>query len=181
MSNELKLKRAAPWLAAILGVGLAAAPAPLAAQSEAPQSAVEFETQQFEDWVLRCQPESETQPRACRIRQNIVAEDSGNTVLQIVAGRFGQEKILGAVFFVPVGVRLPPGIRIQVDERPPRTFPFEVCDSETCQVRAILEGDLLEDFKAGVEGQVKYQNSAGQSRTVPISLKGFTAALGALP
>jgi invasion protein IalB len=165
----------------VLCIGLAATPTPLAAQSEAPRSGAEIETQQFEDWVLRCQPASETQLQACRIRQNIIAEDSGNTVLQIVAGRFGPEKVLGAVFFVPVGVRLPPGIRIQVDERPPRVFPFEVCDSETCQVRAILEGDLLEDFKAGMTGQVNFQNAAGRSRTVPISLKGFTAALQALP
>ena len=168
-------------MAAILGLGLAAAPVPLAAQNEALQSGAEITTEQFEDWVLRCQPASETQPRACRIRQNIIADDSGNTVLQIVAGRFGPEKVLGAVIFVPVGVRLPPGMRIQVDERPPRVFPFEVCDSETCQVRAILEGGLLEDFKAGVTGQMIFQNAAGQSRTVPISLKGFTAALRALP
>jgi invasion protein IalB len=181
MADKSKRKWAGPWLAAILGIGLAAAPAPLAAQNEALQSGAEIETQQFEDWVLRCQPESETQPRACRIRQNIIAEDSGNTVLQVVAGRFGPEKVLGAVIFLPVGVRLPPGIRIQVDERPPRAFPFEVCDSETCQVRAILEGGLLEDFKAGMAGQVNFQNAAGQSRTVPISLKGFTAALRALP
>jgi len=181
MSHKSKLKRAGPWLAAILGLGIAAAPAPLTAQNQVPQSGVEFTTEQFEDWVLRCQPESGTQPRACRVRQNIIAEDSGNTVLQIVAGRFGQEKVLGAVIFVPVGVRLPPGISIQVDARPPRVFPFEVCDSETCQVRAILEGDLLEDFKAGVKGQVKFQNADGRARTIPISLKGFTAALRALP
>ena len=181
MSNEPKLTRAGPWLVAILAVGLAAAPAPLAAQNKAPQSDAEIETQQFGDWLLRCQPASETQPRACRIRQNIVAEDSGQTVLQFVAGRFGSEKILGAVIFVPVGVRLPPGIRIQIDERPPRVFPFEVCDSETCQARAILEGDLLEELKAGMTGQLKYQNAAGQARTVTVSLKGFTAALRALP
>ncbi len=181
MSNEPKLTRAGPWLVAILAVGLAAAPAPLAAQNEATQSDAEIETQQFGDWLLRCQPASETQPRACRIRQNIVAEDSGQTVLQFVAGRFGSEKILGAVIFVPVGVRLPPGIRIQIDERPPRVFPFEVCDSETCQARAILEGDLLEELKAGMTGQLKYQNAAGQARTVAVSLKGFTAALRALP
>ena len=102
-------------------------------------------------------------------------------MLQVVAGRFGPEKVLGAVIFVPVGVRLPPGIRIQVDDRPQRVIPFEVCDSETCQARAILEGDLLEEFKAGMTGQVNFQNAAGRPRTVPISLKGFTAALRALP
>ena len=168
-------------MATILGVGLAAAPAPLAAQSEAPQSGAEIETQQFEDWALRCQPASETQPRICRIQQKVAAEDTGKSVLQILAGRFGPEKVLGAIFFVPVGVRLPPGLRIQVDERPLRVFPFEICDTKICQARAVLEGGLLEDLKAGLTGYVKFQNAAGRELTVPVSLKGFTAALGALP
>ena len=181
MPNESALKRGGPWFAAILAIGLAAAPAPLAAQIEAPQSGAIIETQQFEDWVLRCRPASETQPRACRIQQNILAEDSAKTVLQIVVGRFGPEKVLGAIVFVPVGGRLPPGIRIRIDERPPRVFPFEICGPETCQARAILEGDFLKSLKAGLIGQVKFQNAAGQVRTIPFSLKGFTAAIRALP
>ncbi len=181
MANESKPKRAGPCLAAILGVGLAAAPAPLAAQTEAPQSGAEIETQQFEDWALRCRPASETQPKVCRIQQNLVAETSGKSVLHIVAGRFGPEKVLGAVIFVPTGVRLPPGLRIQIDERPPRVFAFEICDSATCQARVVLEGELLDELKAGLTGQVKVQNAAGQVQSVPISLKGFSAALRALP
>ncbi len=181
MANESKPKRAGPWLAAILGLGLAAAPAPLAAQTEAAQGGAEIETQKFEDWALRCRPASETQPKTCRIQQNLVAETSGKSVLQIVAGRFGPEKVLGAVIFVPVGVRLPPGLRIQIDERSPRVFAFEVCDSATCQARGVLEGELLDELKAGLTGQVKFQNAAGQVRSVPVSLKGFTAALRALP
>lgn len=181
MSNESTLKRAGPWFAAVLGIGLAAAPAPSAAQNEAPQNGAKIETQQFEDWVLRCRPASQTQPRACRIQQNILADDSARTVLQIVAGRFGPEKVLGAIVFVPVGVRLPPGIRIQIGERPPRVFPFEICGPETCQARAILEGVFLQNLKAGLIGQVKFQNAAGRVRTIPFSLKGFTAAIRALP
>ena len=181
MANEIKLKRAGPWLAAILGIGLAAAPAPLAAQTEAPQNGAEIETQNFEDWALRCQPASGTQPKICRIQQNLVAKTSGKSVLHIVAGRFGPEKVLGAVIFVPVGVRLSPGLRIQIDERPPRVFAFEICDSATCQARVVLEGDLLDELKAGLTGQVKFQNAAGKVRSFPVSLKGFTAALRALP
>ncbi len=169
------------WLAAMLCIGLAANPAPLAAQSAADQDAAEIETQRFEDWTLRCRPASETQPRICRIEQKVVAEDSGKPVLQVVAGRYGPGKVLGAVINVPVGVRLPPGLGIQVDERALRLFPFEICDSRSCEVRAVLDADLLQDFKAGMIGHVKVQNAGGQEMNVRFSLKGFSAALQALP
>ena len=40
---------------------------------------------------------------------------------------------------------------------------------------------IASELKAGLTGQVKFQNAAGQVRSVPVSLKGFTAALRALP
>ncbi len=186
MPYQSNPKRTGLWLAAVLCSGLAAAPAPLAAQSAAAQSetdqgGAEVETQQFEDWTLRCRPASETQPRACRMHQQALAEDSGKPVLQFMVGRFGPGKVLGAVIYVPIGVRLPPGLGIQVDGRPLHTFSFEICDPKRCHAQAVLEGDLLKDLKAGLTGQVKFQDGAGQVLIVPVSLKGFSAALRALP
>ena len=47
--------------------------------------------------------------------------------------------------------------------------------------RAVLDADLLQDFKAGLTGHVKVQNAGGQEMNVRFSLKGFSAALRALP
>ncbi len=165
----------------MLCVGLATNPAPASAQGTADRDAATTDTQKFEDWTLRCRPASDTQARGCRLNQQVVGTDSGKPVLQFMVGRFGPEKVLGAVIFVPIGVRLPPGLGIQVDERPLHVFPFEICDPQTCQARAVLEGELLKDFKAGLIGHVKFQNAANREISVPISLKGFTAALRALP
>jgi invasion protein IalB len=115
------------------------------------------------------------------MQQKLVAKEDGKPVVRFLVGRFGPEKVLGAVIFVPIGVRLPPGLGIQVDERPLHTYPFEICGSGTCQARAVLDGDLLKDLKAGLTGHVKFQNAAGQVLIVPVSLKGFSAALRALP
>ncbi len=171
------------WLrfAAVLGIGLAAAPVAPAAQSEPNQDGTATEIQQFEDWTLRCRSATETNPRICRLHQRLVAKEDDNLVVRIVVGRFGPENVLGAVIFVPVGVRLPPGLGIKVDELPLRVFPFEICTPESCQTRAVLEGALLKDFRAGLTGYVKFQDSNGQVLGVPISLKGFSAALRALP
>lgn len=164
----------------MLCIGLAMNPAPTSAQSAADQDTAKSETQKFEDWTLRCRPASDTLPRTCRLHQQVVATDSGKPVLQFVVGQFGPEKVLGAVIFVPIGVRLPPGLGIQVDDRQLHVFTYEICDPKTCQARAVLEGKLLKDLKAGLVGKVKFQTAAGQEISVPISLKGMTAALRAL-
>jgi len=181
MGNESRPKRARFWLAAVLCIGLAATSTPLAAQSTADQDSAESETQQFEDWTLRCRSEPATQLQTCHISLQAFAQDSGKQVLQFRVGRFGPEKVLGAVIFVPNGVRLPPGLGIQVDERATRSYPFELCDPNSCQARLRMEGDLLKDLKVGLVGHMRFQNGAGQDLVVKVSLKGFSAALLALP
>ena len=167
-------------LAAALGLAMADAAAPASAQSEAPQNQT-TEDRRIEDWVLRCLPAAESQPQACRMVQSAVASEGGQRLLQVAVGRFGPERLLGAVISVPIGVRLPPGIDLRVDDRKPWNFPFERCSPNSCQVRAVLHEELLQSLKAGLVGRVTFQDAAGQPITVDFSLKGFTAALRELP
>ena len=181
MAIESRPTRALLWLTAVLCIGLAATPTPLTAQSAADQDSAEIETQQFGDWTLRCLPASATQQRTCHFSLQAFSQENGKQVLQFRVGRFGQENNLGAVIFVPNGVRIPPGVRIQVEKRAMHAYPFEVCEPSTCQARVALEDDLLRDLKAGLAGHVSFQNAAGKVLVVEISLKGFSAALQALP
>lgn len=168
------------WFLATLGLALAVMTNPLAAQTATTQDA-EVEIQQFEDWTLRCVTEPDTQARTCRIVQNVVSNETGKPVLRFVVGRFGAERILGAIISVPVGVRLPPGLALQVDDRSRWTFPFERCNPTSCQIRGVLEDALIHDLKAGLVGRVRFQDGNGQTAIIEVSLKGFTAALRALP
>ncbi len=113
--------------------------------------------------------------------QKIVTAEGGQQVLQVVIGRFGTERTLGAVILVPIGVRLPPGIGLQVDDRKARNIFFERCSPARCQAHVVLDEKMLKNFKAGLVGHVTFQDSAGRTMTVDFSLKGFTAALKDIP
>jgi invasion protein IalB len=167
-------------LAAVLCLAATAASNPASAQSQPAQNQT-TEDRRIEDWVLRCLPAAESQPRTCRMVQSAVASEGGQRLLRVVVGRFGPERLLGAIISVPIGVRLPPGIGLRVDDRKPWRFPFERCSPSSCQVRALLHEELLQSLKAGLVGHVTFQDAAGQPITVDFSLKGFTAALGELP
>ena len=180
MGRRRTSRLASLGLAAALGLAMAGAAAPASAQSEAPQNKT-TEDRRIEDWVLRCLPATESQPRTCRMVQSAVAIEGGQRLLQVAVGRFGPERLLGAVISVPIGVRLPPGIGLRVDDRKPWNFPFERCSPSSCQVRALLQEELLKSLKAGRVGRITFQDAAGQPITVDFSLKGFTAALRELP
>ena len=172
--------RASLGLLVALGLAMMAAAAPASAQSQPTQNET-TEDRFIEDWTLRCLPATESQPRTCRMVQSAVASEGGQRLLKVMVGRFGAERLLGAVIFVPVGVRLPPGISLRVDDRKPWKFSFERCDPASCQVRALLHEELLQSLKGGLVGRVTFQDAAGQPITVDFSLKGFTAALSELP
>ena len=176
MERGRTAKLAALGLAATLGLAIAVAAGPASGQDQTDQNQ-KTEDRLIEDWVVRCLPASESQPRTCRMGQSAVATDGGQRLLQVVVGRFGPERLLGAVISVPIGVRLPPGIGLRVDDRKPWSFPFERCSPNGCQVRAVLSEELLQSLKAGLVGYVTFQDATGQPITINFSLKGFTAAL----
>ena len=173
-------RRASLGLLVALGLAMMAAAAPASAQSQPTQNET-TEDRLIEDWTLRCLPATESQPRTCRMVQSAVASEDGPRLLQVAVGRFGPERLLGAVISVPIGVRLPPGISLWVDDRKPWKFPFERCTPGGCQVRALLHEELLQSLKTGLVGRVTFQDAAGQPIAVDFSLKGFTAALRELP
>ena len=174
------------WLAAAFCLALSGAPEsvrsqeqPEAAQDEAPGPAQGV--RRFEDWELRCEQKDQWEEKTCYIVQSLKSEESGRRVLQILVTHFGEDRLLGALISVPIGIRLPPGLVLQIDEEPARRFPLERCTPQTCQAQLRLDGKLLASFKAGMEGKVTFYEASGQAVNVTFSLKGFTAAFKELP
>lgn len=180
------------WLTAALCLALASAPeiahaqdrpasekAPGKTQEKAPENIQQI--RRFEDWELRCEQKDEWEEKTCYIVQSLKADETGRRVLQILVARFGAEQALGALISVPIGIRLPPGIVLQIDKKPARRFPLERCTPQTCQAQVRLADKLLASFKAGASGRVTFHDASGQTVNVSFSLKGFTAAFKELP
>ncbi len=177
--ERLARRLACAGLLAALALGAAAAPA--GAQAPTPGDEPASEVKRFQDWAVRCRPASEPDPRLCYMVQNIVTTEEKRRVLQVVVGRFGPERVLGALISVPIGVRLPPGIDLRIDDKPQRGFPLELCNPGSCQAQVRLDDELLQSFKSGLKGHVSFQDAAGRPVTISFSLKGFTAAFNELP
>lgn len=176
---------AALCLALLLPAILGALPGPAAAQTATqsePQSAAPAaaapEPRQIQDWTLRCDaPASGALVGPCYMVQDIAAPEGQGQIARMIVGHFGKEHLLGALVFVPLGIRLPPGLLIGVDQNEPRRFPFQFCSPSGCQAQIALDDAFLAELKAGAKAQAIFEDINGRKIAVDVSLRGFTAAL----
>lgn len=171
------------WSQALVLAMCCFAAAPLTAQTEelepAPEEglqAPEEDVQVFQDWRVRC--ESQDDVERCVMFQNLVYRESGQTILSIQIGRNANQQA-SAVFIVPLGVILPPGVQLEIDGGSPTTIDYQQCSRQSCVAPFPLDDALLSRMKRGLEAQVTFHAVVQGSRrpiTVPVSLKGFTAA-----
>jgi len=177
-------------LSLVLAAGLGALAGPAAAQTEtqiqpgteapaAEAPATEAPApRQIQDWTLRCDaPAAGSLAGPCYMVQDIAAPEGQGRIAQMIVGHFGQDRLLGALVFVPLGTRLPPGLVIGVDKNQPRRFPFQLCSPNGCQAQIALDDAFLAELKSGATAEAVFEDANGRKLTVQISLRGFTAAL----
>ncbi|MEM7250811.1 MAG: invasion associated locus B family protein [Pseudomonadota bacterium] len=136
----------------------------------------------FSDWVIRCEkpvddgverPQSRDE---CFMAQNLVLRDGNQRVLLFaVAHSPGKGPV--AIVTMPLGIALPPGITIQVDGGKTLQFEIERCVKDGCKAAFPLDDQMVRSFKRGLVAEVVIRDAARRPVAIPVSLKGFTAAL----
>jgi invasion protein IalB len=149
----------------------------------APGPAPELEIREFQDWSVRCGKHSPDAAASCEMVQQR-QDDQGQTVLAVAVGRVANTANPGMLIILPLGIWLPPGVVVKVDEGKEIPARIERCERRGCQVELLLEPDVLKLLKAGTRANVLFQiyDEKGEPRVVgvPFSLLGFTAALNAV-
>lgn len=158
-------------------------------QTKGPQPAApkgdDDKGQRFEDWLVRCEAPPQGGAERCFMVQNILAQnDEGKRVplLNVIIGH-GEadgQPITVMQFTVPLGLYLPSGIGLQVDQGESTRIAIEVCTSQACVARYRLDEGVRAAMQKGQQAKVQMVRANRQAIDVPISLKGFTKAYAAL-
>ena len=131
----------------------------------------------YGDWEIRCVSDTDCVMTQLH-RRSQQSADAVFTIIkpQGLVGDDGQLVEAFAEIVVPLGVYLPGGLGLKVDEQPAKAAPFERCIEEGCVVRAPISSTMLSNLKNG--GTVNIVIFGGPERPVqiPMSLTGFTAA-----
>ncbi|MGB1110463.1 MAG: invasion associated locus B family protein [Gammaproteobacteria bacterium] len=153
-----------------LGLGLLTTPATHAAKTG----------DTFQDWKIQCETPKPEVGEICHAFQNLTMKEGNQRVLHIAVGFLPEKDNPVAIFTLPLGVALPPGVQLQVDEGEKSRFPIEVCTPDGCRAGLEVKPELMTALKAGSKAKITFANMQRQGLTVPVSLKGFTAAINSL-
>jgi len=143
----------------------------------APVSAAE--SQQFGDWILRCESPGEGQGEICYLHQtiNYSKGDVSGMLLDVKIGALGEGNELFALLMLPLGLSFQSGVVIQADAGDPTPVTIQTCTNDGCRSVAPVSNDLLWGFRQGKVLKVGFIPFGGtKTVVVEASLNGFTAA-----
>jgi invasion protein IalB len=160
-------------LLAILGGLSVASSGPAAAQSGTVKA-------QHGDWQVVCKPPPPgARNEVCALVQSVTAEDRNNVGLTVYFQPFSNGKRVLRVF-APLGVLLPPGLGLKIDDRDVGNAPFLRCQNFACYAQVVAEDNLVEQLKSGKTAVFIIFQTEEAGIGIPISLSGFAQALAEL-
>ena len=132
-------------------------------------------------WQLRCGRPPGAQKEKCALVQNVKAEDRANISLMIMVLRSydGKNRLLRV--FAPLGVLLPTGLGLKVDNVDIGHAPFTKCGPAACMAEVVLDDNLLTKLKNGTNAIFIIFQTPESGIGIPISLNGFQTGFAALP
>ena len=162
----------------LLAVGLllaATAPAVFAAPGQRPAPGTTFG-----DWRVECETASAARP-LCALTQTQLLKDSNARLLKISLGYIGSNGEPMLVAVTPLGIDLRRGVAVRADEGEPLALTIVQCLQDGCIASTGLdERGVSALMKARTLHLTLLPYGTAQTLTIPVSLKGITAGLGAL-
>ena len=154
-----------------------AAPAPAAQPAPAPTQPQAAEGAPAQPgWIARCTSASRDAPLECAIEQNAVLTKTGQTIVLINIRIAPDTRTPVALLQLPLGLNLPVGAKLQVDEGKTVDLQIQTCENRGCYASTPIAADLLAALRSGKQLKVSFQNMAKETIAIPMPLGDFAAA-----
>ena len=157
----------------LTGLGLCLAAAPAGAQGVVKNT--------FGDWQLRCETPAGAKNEQCAIVQNVAAEDRPNLTLLVIVLKTADGKSRLLRVAAPLGVLLPAGLGLKIDQNDVGRAGFVRCLATGCIAEVVLEDPLINQFKTGGTATFIVFQTPEEGIGIPVSLGGFAQAFDSLP
>ena len=152
-----------------------------AACMAAPASAQAQVKAKFGDWEMRCETPPGAQREQCAIIQSVAAEDKPNMNLVVIALKAadGKSRLLRVI--APLGVLLPAGLGLNIDNADKGRAGFVRCLPSGCVAEVVMDDKLLADLGSSTSATFIVFETPEQGIGIPLTLKGFKEGFGKLP
>jgi invasion protein IalB len=187
-SRIISAPRRRPFTAGLLALALALGGLATAhAQEDAPDAATSTATGPgsivkgtYGAWQVSCRTPPGAKEEKCALVQSVTAEDRPNVGLTVVFYKaVGEDKKLLRVV-VPLGVLLPTGLGLKIDNQDVGNAPFLKCSKRGCIAEVVLQDEVIKKLETGTNAMFIIFDTPEAGIGIPISLQGFGEALNNL-
>jgi invasion protein IalB len=127
-------------------------------------------------WVTRCSSASRDAPLECAIEQTAVLTKTGQLIVLLNIRVPSDTRQPIAVIQLPLGLNLPAGAKLQVDDGKVSDLQIQTCEQRGCYANSPIPPDMLASMKSGKQLKVSFQNLGKETITIPMPLTDFAAA-----
>jgi invasion protein IalB len=127
-------------------------------------------------WAARCNSASRGAPLECAMEQTAVLSKTGQLVVLINIRVPSDTHAPVALVQLPLGLNLPGGAKLQVDEGKIVDAQIQTCEARGCYASVPIAPDLLAALRSGKQLKVSFQNLGKETITIPMPLADYAAA-----
>src|SRR5262245_23791312 len=133
------------------------------------------------DWQIRCDTPPGAQGEQCAIIQSVTAEDRPNVGLTVIVLKTADQKNRLMRVLAPLGVLIPSGLGLKVDQADLGKAGFVRCLPNGCVAEVIMDEPLLKQLRTGKVATFIIFQTPEEGIGIPMSLKGFAEGFDKLP
>ena len=133
------------------------------------------------DWQIRCDTPPGAQGEQCALIQSVVAEDRSNAGLTVIVLKTADQKSRLMRVVAPLGVLLPSGLGLKLDNQDVGRAGFVRCLPNGCVAEVVMDDNLLGKLRAGQSATFIIFQTPEEGIGFPISLKGINEGFDKLP
>ena len=150
-------------------------------QSAGPAAAQGAPKGKFGDWDMRCETPAGASREQCAIIQSVAADDKPNVNLVVIVLKTsdGKSRLLRVI--APLGVLLPAGLGLKIDDTDVGRAGFVRCLPSGCVAEVVMDDKLIEQMSVGQSATFIIFNTPEEGIGIPLTLAGFRAGFAKLP
>ena len=149
-----------------------------AAGSAAAQGVVKAK---YGDWEMRCETPPGAARDQCALMQSVAAEDKPNVNLVVIVLKTADGKSQLLRVIAPLGVLLPSGLGLKVDQTDIGRAGFVRCLPSGCVAEVVMEDKLLDQLRGGTSATFVIFQTPEEGIGIPLTLSGFKEGFEKLP
>jgi invasion protein IalB len=133
------------------------------------------------DWQIRCDTPPGAQNEQCALMQSVTAEDRPNVGLTVIVLKTSDQKSRLMRVVAPLGVLLPSGLGLKIDNNDVGRAGFVRCLPNGCVAEVVMDDKLIDQMRSGQTSTFIIFQTPEEGIGFPMSLKGFGEGYDKLP